>query len=61
MFQACCLDHWWLWCFRQAVLIAVLVKLDVIQAIDTWVFNNVKDVANGLQVLISALDDKDIT
>ena len=54
MFQTGCLDRWWLWCFRQAVLIAVLVKLDVIQAIDTWVFNNVKDVANGLQVLITA-------
>ena len=42
-------------------MIAVLVKLDVIQAIDTWVFNNVKDVANGLQVLTAALGDEGIT
>lgn len=35
--------------FWQAVLIAALVKLDVIKATDTKIFSNVKDVANALQ------------
>jgi len=42
-------------CCRQSVLIAALVKLEVIKKMDTTIFRNVKDVANALQVIPSQM------
>ena len=38
MFQTGCLDRWWLWCFRQVVLIAGTTVVVVFQAgcLDRW-------------------------